>query len=387
MTPASPPSVARYLTAALGSADGPTDADLLGRFADRRDQAAFELLVWRHAAMVLRVCRGVVRDHHAAEDVSQAAFLALARKAGSIGRRDAVAGWLYRVAHRLAVRVAARRGRFPTHIVDLDGVPARTEGMPDEVRSRLHAELARLPEKYRLPVLLCYFEGLTHADAARRLGWPVGTVAGRLARAKELLHRRLARGTIAVPAAGVIALLTADEAAALPGAFADGTARAAVAFAAGEAAVPGVSTFTLELAKGAIRTMTVTKLQWAAAVVAVCGSLTAGGVLAMGQGAGARARSRRARTAGSRRTAGQPPAPTRQEADYAQRQRSLKNVKQIMLAMHNYHDTYGRFPRRRHGQDRQAAAELAGRDPAVPGAGQPVQAVPASTSRGTASTT
>src|SRR5688572_3594453 len=159
MTPANPPSVARYLTAALGSADGPTDVDLLGRFADGRDQAAFELLVWRHAGMVLRVSRAVVRDHHAAEDVTQAAFLALARKAGSIGRRDAVAGWLYRVARRLAVRTARQR-RIST--ADLDHVPARPDAPPDEVSPRLHAELARLPEKYRLPVLLCFFEGLTH---------------------------------------------------------------------------------------------------------------------------------------------------------------------------------------------------------------------------------
>ena len=343
MTPANPPTVVRYLTAALGTADGPTDAALLGRFADGRDQAAFELLVWRHAGMVLRVCRGVVHDHHTAEDVAQAAFLALARKAGSIGKRDAVAGWLYRVARRLAVRTAVRRTRYPTPTADLDGVPARSDRDTDDLSPRLHDELARLPEKYRLPVLLCFFEGLTHADAARRLGWPVGTVAGRLARAKDLLHRRLARRGVAVPAVGALGLLAAD-AAAVPAAFADGTARAAVAFAAGEAVVPGVSNFTLELAKGAIRTMTVTKLQWAAAVVAVCGSLTAGGVWAMGQGAGAPPGAGAPGSAPGSPTAGEPPAPAERTADYAQRQRSLKNVKAILIAMHNYHDTYGRFP-------------------------------------------
>src|SRR5258706_4995104 len=141
------------LLAALGTADGPTDAELLGRFAAERDQAAFELLVWRHAGMVLRVCRGVVRDHHTAEDVTQAAFVALAGKAESIGKRDEVAGWLFRVAHRLAVRTAVRRSRFPTHPTDLNGVPAREVGSPDDLAPRLHAELARLPEKYRLPIL------------------------------------------------------------------------------------------------------------------------------------------------------------------------------------------------------------------------------------------
>jgi RNA polymerase sigma factor (sigma-70 family) len=273
-----PTPVLRYLRAALGpDADGPSDAELLGRFVADRDQAAFELIVWRHAGTVLRVGRGVLRDRHAAEDVAQAAFLVLARKAGSIGRRQAVAAWLYRVAYRIAVRAARRRPAAST--ADLDRLPASQTDAPDTEAVRLlHDELAKLPEKYRAPLLLCFFDGLSHADAARRLGWPVGTVAGRVARAKEWLHRRLSRRGVAIPA---VAAVAAEPA------FVAATAQAAVAFAAGSVVVPEVSATVLELAKGAIRAMTVTKFQWAAGVLAACGALTAGGVWATAQGPGA----------------------------------------------------------------------------------------------------
>jgi RNA polymerase sigma factor (sigma-70 family) len=338
--PGQPAPVLRYLRAALGpDADGPADAELLGRFVADRDQGAFELLVWRHAGMVHRVGRGVLRDHHAAEDVAQATFLVLARKAASIGRRQAVAAWLYQVAYRLAVRVAVRRK--PSDGADLDRLPAASaDGDPEAVRF-LHDELARLPEKYRAPVLLCFFDGLSHTDAARRLGWPIGSVAGRIARAKELLHRRLMRRGVTVPAVGL--------AVAAEPAFVVRTTQAAVAYAAGLGVVPGVSPTVLELAKGAIRTMTVTKLQWAAGVLVACGALTAGGVLATAQGPGV-GPGPTGQPPGVGAAPGLPPAagakaePTERKASSTQRKRSLNNLKRILLAFHNYHDAYGYFP-------------------------------------------
>src|SRR5262249_40371839 len=158
--------VLRYLrrvTGASGSGDV-GDADLLARFVASRDEAAFELLLWRHGTMVLHLCRDVTRDEHAAEDAFQATFLALVRKASSIRSRESLGGWLYRVAYRVARR--ARRGQRGT--VNLDAVddPAARE-LPDEaalreLRPLLHDEVQRLPAKYRTPVVLCYLEGLTH---------------------------------------------------------------------------------------------------------------------------------------------------------------------------------------------------------------------------------
>ena len=138
-----PPSahVIRCLRSAFGSvADGSTDAALISRFAKARDQEAFELLVWRHAGMVLRVCRSILRDHHAAEDAGQAVFLALARQAAGVSRRGTVAGWLYRVAWRISVK--AKRLRFSPVSADLQQIPARGyETAPDPACTEiLHEE-------------------------------------------------------------------------------------------------------------------------------------------------------------------------------------------------------------------------------------------------------
>src|SRR5262245_24182243 len=235
--PMSQPTVLRNLLTALEPDPGvPADADLLARWVADRDAGAFELLVWRHAALVLRVCRGVLRDAHATEDAAQATFLALARQAGSAGRTGSVAGWLFRVARRIAVRAARSERTGAATDLDLDHIPAPEPAATadPECDRILHEELARLPEAYRTPVLLCFFTGLTHAEVARRLGWPVGTVAGRLARAKTLLAGRLTRRGVGLAAlAGVPAL-------AVPPAFAGAAARTAVAFAAhGGAGLPG----------------------------------------------------------------------------------------------------------------------------------------------------
>jgi RNA polymerase sigma factor (sigma-70 family) len=214
----------------LLAALGPADADLLARFAAHRDEAAFELLVYRHAPLVLRTCRAVLRDRHAAEDAAQAVFLALARQARAV-RGETLPGWLFRVAHRVAVRAARRQPPSPTTGEDLDArpaPPAAPASDPAEARV-LHDELARLPEAYRTPILLCFFEGLTHAEAARRLGWPAGTVAGRVARAKQRLAVRLARR-------GVVPALLTVAVEGVPPSFAGAVTQAAVAYTSGSTA-------------------------------------------------------------------------------------------------------------------------------------------------------
>src|SRR5262245_33545408 len=189
-------------------AGGVSDAQLLARFVRHRDEAAFELLVWRHERMVHNLCRRVLRDREDAEDAFQATFLALARKARGISKREAVAGWLYRVAYRVALRAqaaAARRGRRERSGLDPDAAtPARdpaAEAAWRELRPVLDGEVDRLPEKYRVPVVLCYLEGRTYEEAARQLGCSRGTVSTWLNRARELLRQRLARRGLALSGA------------------------------------------------------------------------------------------------------------------------------------------------------------------------------------------
>ncbi len=245
------------LTTAL--ADTVPDADLLRRFADDGDGAAFELLVRRYAGVVWAACRAVLpTDRHAAEDAFQATFLVLARKAGA-ARAETVAGFLYRVAFNAARRV---KKRAPTSGAMPDERPAPPSADPlveTEQAVAVAEEVALLAEKFRLPVLLCFFDGCTHTEAAARLGWSVGTVASRLSRAKDRLRVRLTRRGFALPAVA---------AAAVP----IGAVRAAVDTTATPSAVsPAVAELTREvLAAMMSRT---TKLLWAAGLIlAVAGT-------------------------------------------------------------------------------------------------------------------
>ena len=174
---------------------------LLQRFIATRDEAAFELLLWRHGEMVLGVCRRAVRDAQLAEDAFQAVFLVLARKAGSIHGGN-VAGWLFRVARRVAARAMRQRpmAELPSNQTTS---PQPSVVEQDELTAILDAEVARLPDRLRRAVILCYLGGRTTGDAARELGCPRGTVLSRLATARKRLAERLTRRGVALPAAGV----------------------------------------------------------------------------------------------------------------------------------------------------------------------------------------
>jgi RNA polymerase sigma factor (sigma-70 family) len=277
--------VVAYLRRVLSPpADGVPDAELLERFVHTRDEAAFELLVWRHGRAVLAICRRVLRDLHEAEDAFQATFLLLARRAGSIGRRAAVGGWLRKVAYRVAlearsrsvrrqVREQARAGR-PSGTSSADPV-ALAEGR--DLQRVIDEEVSRLVEKYRTPFVLCYYEGKSNAEAARALGCPVGTVESRLTRARARLRARLARR-------GVSAALVAEGAgratawAAVPDGLVGATARAAVRFAAGGPAAGMISVEAAALAEGVLRTMVLSKLTVVTAMALAVG--IAAGVLA-----------------------------------------------------------------------------------------------------------
>lgn len=180
----------------LGSVSGLREGALLDRFLKFEDESAFEAILSRHGPMVLAVCRRFLRDPHDVEDAFQATFLILARKASGLRDREALGPWLYGVAYRVAIRA---RSRPRASVEDLPEPADRRSETADQAIERdeaieaLHEELARLPEKYRDPIVLCHLEGLTHELAAERLNWPVGTVRGRLWRGRDKLRERLTR--------------------------------------------------------------------------------------------------------------------------------------------------------------------------------------------------
>src|SRR5262249_15514142 len=155
----------------------PTDAQLLERFTTQRDQSAFATLVRRHGPMVLNVCRSVLHHEQDAEDAFQATFLVLFRKADSIRQPEAVAGWLYEVAHHVAIRAqadAARRRAQERRVCPMASADPTLDMTLRDLQRVLHEELRRLPEKYRLPLVLCYLEGRSQEEAAGHLGWSKG---------------------------------------------------------------------------------------------------------------------------------------------------------------------------------------------------------------------
>jgi RNA polymerase sigma factor (sigma-70 family) len=260
-----------------------TDRDLLHAFATRRDEAAFAALVERHGPLVWDVCRRLLRDEHDAEDAFQASFLVLARKAGALPWREDVGNWMYAVALRVARKArarSARRRQVEGEVVTMER-PAANPEADGETSAIVAEEVGRLPEKYRRPVVLCCLQGKSYGEAAQLLGWPEGTVSGRLARAREFLRRRLVRRGLALPAAGLAGLLAADAVAALPAALAGATVRAALTFAAG----PGLTSGAAALAEEGLRAMSLMKWKVGAALLVALAVIGTGlGVWARGRG-------------------------------------------------------------------------------------------------------
>jgi RNA polymerase sigma factor (sigma-70 family) len=256
-----------------------TDGQLLGRYLTTRDAAAFETLVRRHGPMVLGVCRRLLPNLHDAEDAFQATFLVLVRKARTITPRDAVGSWLYGVAYRAAqkVRVAAARRRSKE--VPMAQVPEPTtvaQGLWHDVLPLLDHELTLLPEKYRLPIVLCDLEGKTRKQAARQLDWPEGTVAGRLASARKMLAKRLARHGLPV-SAGVLAAVLSESGtqAAVPLTMVIATVRAA----SGRVMQAGISS----VAEGVVRTMFLSHLKLPVLVFVAFTAVAVGAALVVGR--------------------------------------------------------------------------------------------------------
>jgi RNA polymerase sigma factor (sigma-70 family) len=281
-----------------GTTVGLSEGELVERFASGHDESAFEALIARHGPMVLGVCRQLLRDPNDVDDAFQATFLVLVRKAGTLRRCDLLGNWLYGVAYRVATRarvLAARRTAKVPHGQEAfdrldagDGgfawVRDEASGLDPEPRPWLHEEVGRLPEKYRVPVVLCYFEGLTHDEAARRLGCPIGTVKGRLSRARDLLRKRLTRRGMTLSAAGLASLLAIPDArAAVPASLEYATLKAAQAVAGGAAVsiltVSAVSIPVAALTDGVLQSMIITNVRAIALPLLVLGAVTTGVVI------------------------------------------------------------------------------------------------------------
>jgi RNA polymerase sigma factor (sigma-70 family) len=264
-----------------------SDTELLRRFVQHRDPAALEVIVYRHAALVLAVCRRVLRRAADVDDAFQATFLVFLERAGAIRDGRTLASWLYRVAYRTALRAQRSTARRSAHERKVPAPPTTAlprDNMVAELQPALDEELCRLPEKYRAPLVLHFLEGLSKEETARALRCPVGTVSSRLHRGQEHLRRRLVRRGVTLTGAGLGVLLSREDVIAetvsdrirslLP---------AALAVAAGDWQSAGVPAAVSALARSVVRQMLLTRLAGVAAIVLVVG-VVAGAAVAVASG-------------------------------------------------------------------------------------------------------
>lgn len=275
-------------TALLRETAEATDGQLMACYAARRDEVAFEALVRRHGPMVWGVCRRVLTNPQDREDAFQATFLVLVRKAAAVRPREAVAGGLYGVAYRAALKAratAARRAARERQVRQMPEPAAAGEGPWHDWLPLLDQELARLPTKYRLPLVLCELEGKTRKEAAGQLGWPAGTVAGRLAQGRAMLAKRLRRHGLPF-SGGLLAAVFAQHTAAagVPTSLLVSTVQAAAAFAAGKAAAGVVSVRAAALTEGMVKAMLLSKIKILAGFMLVM-AIVAGGAGVLTRGA------------------------------------------------------------------------------------------------------
>jgi RNA polymerase sigma-70 factor (ECF subfamily) len=245
---------------ALAPPTSQSDDALLTAFVEQVDVEAFASILHRHAQMVLSVCRRVTRNEADAEDAFQATFLVLATKARSIAPRKMLPGWLYGVAYRAAAKVREATIRRRAREQEMASVSRDVQPSPRdaELLAALDAEIARLPDHLRVPLVLCELEGRTRKEAAQELGWPEGTVASRLARARRALAERLSGANQAGPG-GVLALLSTLEEPSVPASLLVSTQQAATAVALGVALPETLPALTI--ATEVIRSMLYAKLK------------------------------------------------------------------------------------------------------------------------------
>lgn len=256
-----------------------SDGQLLERFLGQHEEAAFAALVQRHGPMVLGVCRRILGNAADADDAFQVTFLTLASKARTLRHRPALSSWLYRVAYLVSLRArlrSVRRRAQESQVMVAAGADPASETARRELESMLDEELHRLPEKYRAPLVLCGLQGKTGDEAARALGWPIGSLSRRLAKGRELLRQRLARHGFAIPASGLAVLLTENAVAAVPERLAETTVGHALLLATGQTVqAGGVGSGVAALLTETLRAMTMKKIKIAGVFLLVLGACAA----------------------------------------------------------------------------------------------------------------
>ena len=254
-----------------GTVSGLPDDQLLDRFLATRDGTAFEVLMARHGPMVLRVCRAVLRNPSDAEDAFQATFLVLVKKARTLRGRANLGGWLHLVAYRVAIQAnaaAARRRVQERRAGEMSAMtPSHDPVITDELLPALHEEIARLPERLRLAVVLCDLQGVSQAQAAESLRWSTRTLQRRLAEGRERLKARLDRRGLAWGEAVMTAVRLREAGTVIPPAWRDATIRAALDLLNSTVAAGVVSAAAQSLTHEVLKTMFVQKLTIASAAL------------------------------------------------------------------------------------------------------------------------
>jgi RNA polymerase sigma factor (sigma-70 family) len=321
-----PTNLANLLTqhlyrSALHNGPGRTDGQLLDSFIQRKDKAALATLVRRHGSMVWGVCSRMLRSHHDAEDAFQATFLVLVQKAATLPDMEMVGNWLYGVARQTAVRMralAARRGVRARQVPVMPEPTAAEQSIWNDLEPILYEELARLPQKYRVLIVLCQLEGKTLKDVARQLAIPLGTVASRLATARAMLAKRLCRRGVVVPGVLLGAVVSPPAVSAcVPLALVSSTIKTIALAMVGQGVEEAASPTVAALVRGVTKAMFMSKIKCVLAVALVIGLALGGGVVgvrllgvpaAVAQQPGGGGPGHPGAAGGKKELAGQPPA-------------------------------------------------------------------------------
>ena len=351
-----------------GTVAGLTDGQLLERLASHQSaeaELAFTALVTRHGPLVFGVCQSLLRNPHDAEDAFQATFMVLARKAGSIRQPDRLGPWLHGVAHRTARRLKDKNARRKSY--EAEAAVYRDRAHPsngstrhpsalanhDEIEA-LHREIERLPARYKTAIVLCDLQGLTHEEAARRLGRRVGTISSQVSRARERLRRRLDRRGLAYPSGIVAAAIDSTRPSVLPKVLVGSTVKNVMSVSTGLAA-GSVPTSIVSLSQGVLRSMLFAKIGLGFA------ALLGLGVAATGVGVGVGVVGRAPQPAPQQPAPDRPalnpepvavtaaaPQPKVEEEEPARETdlivRSATNLKRIAKAIHAYLGANNNFP-------------------------------------------